>query len=150
MHGTLRQRSIWLAIASVLAFIAIAFAYGSYALGVLTEECARELIQREVSPDNRKAARVVLVNCGPTTNYAVTVTVGPAKHSVINLEKKIFTAESHIGAAAYASAGDKLAGVEWTANDELTVRFDSRANVSRKDGHARGVSIAFVPVGSPR
>jgi hypothetical protein len=121
---------------SLLLWLLASTGCGSY--------CTFDKVQSVNSPDGKWQAVVFGRNCGPTTGNEVHVNVGRPSTNPSLGRGNTFRADADYGKAPTNARGTPLAHATWTAQNVLTITYDSREKVYKKDERVGEVSVRYV------
>lgn len=85
-----------------------------------------------------------VTNCGATTSYVTQVAILPIGEGVTGRSGYVFAATTDHGKASEGPGGGPFVRVIWADPMNLTVLFDRRAAVFKKDATQSGVSVRYA------
>ena len=110
----------------------------SVSLVACADPCENRLISEEPAPGGNRGALVFERSCGATTGFSTHVSVRHALGPLPKSGGNVFAADSDHGAAK-----DMTVSVRWVTQDQLIIRYPSRARVFKKEAQVNGVAVAY-------
>ena len=123
-------------------FLTLAMA-GSLGCGL----CQKQQVAESKSPGGGTRAVLFLMNCGASTGYTIHVALLRREETLASTGRGVFVAEdtSHSPGLPGFPAGAVLKSVatEWKSDSSLSIRYEAKAKVARRDSLYRGITIRY-------
>jgi hypothetical protein len=102
------------------------------------DPCENRVLSEWTAPSGNTRAIVFERSCGATTDFSTHVSVVHALGPSPKAGGNVFAADSD-----HAAAKDMTVSVRWVTQDQLIIRYPSRARVFKKEAQVNGVAVAY-------
>lgn len=127
----------------LLMLVSLALLFITASCTNIAGDCENELLNEVRSPNGKLKAVIFQRDCGATTRVSTQVSILPNGERLSNEGGNIFVADTDHGKAPSGAGGGPSVEVRWVSENELLIRYDSRARVFHSEQSLNNVEIRY-------